>query len=140
MNSCCKSTNGARQSAAPEQTETTANQTVRSERVFRPTVDIIETVDQFTLVADVPGGDAQHVDASFEDGVLTIRAGVPARHPEDTRWLVREYGVGAWERTFRIGEGVDPSRIAAVCKDGVLTLTLPKAEHVRARKIEVRNN
>lgn len=138
MNSCCKTTNGSCETAPAAMSE--AVRTVRPARTFTPTVDIVESTDRFTLTADVPGADASGVEAHFEDGVLTIRAAVPPRQPESTRWLVREYGVGAWERTFRIGEGIDANRIEAVCRDGVLTLTLPKSESLRPRKIEVRSN
>lgn len=138
MNSCCQTSSGSCQTTPKSQAA--ESRTVRPERTFTPTVDIVETPDRYTLTADVPGADASQIEASFEDGILTIRAGVPARHTEGTRWLVREYGVGTWERTFRIGEGIDASRIAAVCANGTLTLTLPKAEHARAHKIQVRNN
>ncbi len=138
MNSCCQSTDGSCGSFAPETAG--AARSVRPARSFTPTVDIVETTDRYTLTADVPGADASQIAAHFEDGALTLRAPVSPRQPEGTRWLVREYGVGAWERTFRIGEGIDASRIEAVCRDGVLTLTLPKAESLRPRKIEVRNN
>lgn len=138
MNSCCNTITGSTE--AVKRNEMNPTRTVRPERVFQPAVDIVESADRFTLTADVPGADSRSVDAHFEDGVLTLRAGVGPRQPEGTRWLVREYGVGAWERTFRIGEGIDAERIEAVCKDGVLTLTLPKAESARPRKIEVRAN
>lgn len=138
MNSCCNTTNSSCETVATTTPQTT--RTVRPARSFTPTVDIVEATDRFTLTADVPGADAGGVDAHFEDGVLTIRAAVSPRQGEGTRWLVREYGVGAWERTFRIGEGIDAARIEAACRDGVLTLTLPKSESLRPRKIEVRSN
>ncbi len=138
MNSCCNTITGSNDAATRK--EINATRTVRPERVFQPAVDIVESADRFTLTADVPGADSRSIEAHFEDGVLTLRAGVSPRQPEGTRWLVREYGVGAWERTFRIGEGIDAERIEAICRDGVLTLTLPKAESARPRKIEVRGS
>ena len=138
MNSCCQTTSGSCETVS--QTQANGASAVRASRTFTPTVDIVETTDRFTLIADVPGTDAHAIEANFEDGVLKLRAGVAPRQADGTRWLVREYGVGAWERSFRIGEGIDASRIEAACKNGVLTLTLPKAESLRPRKIEVRNN
>ncbi len=136
-NNCCQSTNGAHRTLT-HTTEPPAAAGVRGERTFEPRADIIENAEGFTVVADVPGASAEQIEASLEDGVLTLRAPIQPRQPEGTRWLIREYGVGAWERSFRVGEGVDASRISAVCRDGVLTLSVPKAEHARPRKIEVR--
>ena len=115
--------------AAETPTQTTA--------VYRPDIDIRETPGEFLVIADVPGATPESIDLSFEQGVLTLRAGVLPRDPTGATRVVREYGMGSYERSFRIGEGVDASRIAAELKDGVLTLHLPKAEAAMARKIKV---
>jgi HSP20 family protein len=52
--------------------------------------------------------------------------------------MLREYPVGGFERTFRVGEGVDATRIDASLEGGVLTITLPKAEAAKPRKINIR--
>ncbi len=62
-----------------------------------------------------------------------------ARQSEQTRYLLREYGVGDFYRTFRVGEQVDASRIAAEFVDGVLTLHLPKVDAAKPRKIAVQS-
>lgn len=110
----------------------------RAKEVFKPAIDIHETAEGFTVQADVPGVREQDVDVRFEEGTLTIRASVGSREQAGRRALVQEYGVGDFERSFRIGEGVDVERISAEIKDGVLTLRLPKAERIKPRKIEVR--
>ena len=110
----------------------------RATTVFRPEVDIYETGDEYVLTADVPGARPDTIDLNVENGVLTLRAGVPERTPGEARTILREYGVGAYERSFRIGEGIDTERIAAELKNGVLTLRLPKAETTRSRKIAVK--
>ncbi len=110
----------------------------RAATVFCPEVDIYETGDEYVLTADVPGARPDTIDLNVENGVLTLRAGAPDRTPGESRTVLREYGVGAYERTFRIGEGIDTERIGAELKNGVLTLRLPKAETTRSRKIEVK--
>ncbi len=109
----------------------------RSGRTFRPHVDIHEEGDELVLVADMPGVKADDVDIRFEDGVLTIHGPVPERGPENCQFLLFEYGMGDYYRTFRVSEQVDASRIRAEYADGVLTLHLPKTESAKPRKIEV---
>jgi HSP20 family protein len=107
-------------------------------RVFRPSVDILELADELLIFANVPGAVANEIDVQFEGGQLTVRAPVAARQSAETNYLLREYGVGEFFRTFRVGEQVDASRITAEYTDGVLKLHLPKAEAAKQRKIEVK--
>ena len=104
---------------------------------FRPNVDIQERAEELLVVADVPGAKSDSIDLHFEDGMLTIHAKVPPRQDHDHRYLLREYGVGDYYRTFRVSEAVDATKITAEYADGVLTLHLPKAEAVKPRKIQV---
>jgi HSP20 family protein len=113
-------------------------ETTRSGPCYRPSVDIVEKQDELLLVADMPGTRGEEVDIRYEDGQLSIRAPVLQRQAEDVRFLLREYGVGDYFRTFRVSEQIDASRIAAVFADGVLTLHLPKVEAVKPRKIAVK--
>ncbi|HEY4308498.1 MAG TPA: Hsp20/alpha crystallin family protein [Pirellulales bacterium] len=107
-------------------------------RVFRPSVDILELADELLIFANVPGAVANQIDVQFEGGQLTVRAPVAARQTGETNYLLREYGVGEFLRTFRVGEQIDGSRITAEYTDGVLKLHLPKAEAAKQRKIEVK--
>ncbi len=123
-------------------TKPTANEPSQAEQTrsgyfFRPNVDIVERPDELLMAADVPGASPDHVDIRFEDGMLTIHAQVPARN-ENVDFLVQEYGVGDYYRTFRVAETIDASKISAEYADGVLTLHLPKAEAAKPRKISVK--
>jgi HSP20 family protein len=126
--------------AATLEKETTRSdvQTTRSRRFYRPTVDILELPNELLVVANVPGATSGEIDVHFEDGQLTVRAPVRERQPEGTRYLLREYGVGEFFRTFRVSEQIDASRIEAEYADGVLRLHLPKVEAVKPRKIVVK--
>jgi len=106
---------------------------------YLPNVDILETKDELLLVADLPGVTAGEIDIHFEDGQLSVSAPAKTRQAEGTRYLLREYGVGDFHRTFRVSEQIDASRIAAEFTDGVLTLHLPKVEAVKPRKISVQS-
>jgi HSP20 family molecular chaperone IbpA len=116
--------------------ETEAEHT-RSGSFYRPLVDIIERPKELVVVADMPGVKSGEIDIQFEDGSLTIRGPVVERRPEHGSSLLEEYGVGEFQRTFRVGESIDASRIAAEYSNGVLRLTLPKADAVLPRKIKV---
>ena len=112
----------------------------RTGTIYRPLVDIVECSDELTLLADVPGAAAGDVDVKFEDGLLTIHARVHPRYDESARFLRAEYGVGDYDRTFQIGETIDPSKISAEYREGVLTLHLPKTEATKPRKIHVQTS
>lgn len=110
----------------------------RSGRYYRPAVDILESAEELTVVADVPGAKAESIDVRFEDGALSIHARVPPRREEDAEYLLHEYGVGDFWRTFRVSEAIDAAKISAEYAEGVLTLHLPKAEAIKPRKITVK--
>ena len=108
----------------------------RAECCFRPAVDILESDEELLLHADVPGAASDGIDVQFEDGLLTVYAKTTPRH-EDVEFLVREYGIGDYYRTFRVHEAVDAERISAQLADGVLTVRLPKAAAAKPRKIAI---
>ncbi len=108
-----------------------------AQQVFRPHVDIVEVADALTIVADLPGAQADTIDIHFEDGLLTLQGRVAPRYPAEGKVLLREYGVGSFFRTFRVSEQVDAQAISAEYRDGVLRVTLPKAEAAKPRKIAV---
>jgi HSP20 family protein len=108
----------------------------RAGLVYSPAVDILRTEDALTLVADLPGVKKADLEIGIEDGVLAISApvaDVEARHKP----VYREYGVGGYVRRFALSDKIDQARISAELEDGVLTVTLPKAERLKPRKIEV---
>jgi HSP20 family protein len=105
---------------------------------YRPNVDILEKADELVVLADVPGACGEDIEVDFEDGSLTIHAKVKPRQDESTDYLVREYGVGDYYRTFQVSEAIDAAQITAEYADGLLTLHLPKAESTKPRKIDVK--
>jgi HSP20 family protein len=106
---------------------------------FEPPVDIYETEEAITVQADIPGAEPDDIQTDLKENLLTIS--VPVK-PVDPRWkpLHQEYEIGNYMRQFRIGQQIDQSKITAQYKDGVLTLTLPKAESAKPRKIKIQTN
>jgi HSP20 family molecular chaperone IbpA len=106
---------------------------------YEPAIDVLETEDETIIMADVPGAKAEDLDISFEDGLLTLHAHVRQRPHEDRSEIVHEFGVGDFDRQLQLAIPVDPERIRAELGLGTLTLHLPKPEHVKPRRIPVRN-
>lgn len=113
----------------------------RDRRTYAPNVDIIETADEFLVLADMPGVAPDAIDIQYEQGVLTMHGRVdPRQDEENTSYLLYEYGVGDFYRSFRLGEGIDAEKIEARLKDGVMELHLPKSEASKPRKIRVKTS
>jgi HSP20 family protein len=106
--------------------------------VYTPPVDIIERPDGLVMLLDMPGVESKDIDIQYENGLLTVHGKVQSREPENASWLVHEYGTGDYHRSFTVGEGIDTGKIEAELKDGVMRLSLPKAESLKPRKIEVK--
>jgi len=105
-------------------------------RYIAPPVDIFETEDALTVIADLPGVDKDGVDIRVEDGILTIK-GKANYHPK-TSILREEFNLQGYYRQFQLSDEVDQEKISAESKNGVLTITLPKAEKSKPRQIKVK--
>ena len=110
-------------------------ETREQERYITPPVDIYETKDGLTVVADLPGVPQQGLDVRVADGVLTIQA--RTEHVAPGNPVEREYQLLNFYRQFELPEEIDAERIGAELKHGVLTLKLPKKEKAKPRRIEV---
>ena len=104
---------------------------------YSPGVDIYETAGSFVFHADLPGVKAEDVEINCDDGEIGIRGRVRPRQPETQQFVWREYGVGDFYRSFTISAPIQVEAIKAELKNGVLTLTVPKAEAAKTRKIPV---
>ena len=120
------------QDTAPPTREETRSQ----ERYITPPVDIYETADGLVVKADLPGVSKESLDVRVENSLLTIRGQTAHAAPGDP--IYREYGLVNFFRQFELNERVDQSKISADLKHGVLTLTLPKTEEAKPRKVEVK--
>jgi len=107
-------------------------------RLNQAPVNIYETDKELTLFAEMPGVKPDGVDLRYENGELVLHGRLAPREARDRRPLLREYEEGDFHRTFSIHESIDAGRIEAECKDGVLTVHLPKVEAVRPRQIAVK--
>ncbi len=110
----------------------------RDRKVFAPAVDIYETNEAIILLAEMPGVDEKTIDVTLDNDVLTLRGQVNYDIPEGYELVYNEYDLGDYERSFTVNEYIDVDKIEAEYHNGVLTVTLPKAEPVKAKKVQVK--
>ena len=108
-----------------------------NEPVYVPRVDVREGAEGFVVAADMPGIDEKSVEATVQNRVLTIEGWTKAEKPQGHEELGREFGAGRFRRDFTLPDAVDPDRIQARVKNGVLTVSIPKKDEVKVRKIQV---
>ena len=104
---------------------------------LRPAVDIFENGHTITLLANLPGVSDESLAIEVEDTTLTIEGEFGIEMPDEMRPLHADVRATRYRRAFTLSNELDTSAIQASLKDGLLTLTIPKREEVRSRKIEV---
>jgi len=108
---------------------------------FSPAVDIHETKDQVSLVFELPGMDKKDIKVWVENNILTVSGERNLRREEkETDYLRSEIVDGSFSRSFTLPESIDVSKISADYKDGLLTVTLARAEEAKPKEIEVKVN
>jgi HSP20 family protein len=112
-------------------------------RVWVPALDVAERHDAYLVLVELPGVAPEQVDITFEQNVLTIRGNKPAAFDAQSEGELRVFAServnGGFERSIRLPEFVDAERIDAEFKNGLLTVTVPKAQAAQARKISIRS-
>ncbi len=105
---------------------------------FTPRVDNCETDKELTLFAEMPGVKPEDVNLRYENGELLLHGRVQPRQAVKTL-LLQEYEEGDFYRAFAIHESIDAGGISAECKNGMITVHLPKVEAVQPRQIVVKS-
>jgi HSP20 family protein len=119
-----------------EKTENREEPTIRA-RVFAPAADIYETADTLTVNLEMPGVEKANVDIRVEGDVLNVEGRIDLSKYQGLQPLYTEYNIGHYSRSFRLSNKVDQTRIGAELNNGVLSLTLPKVEEAKPRKIQL---
>ncbi|HEY8356908.1 MAG TPA: Hsp20/alpha crystallin family protein [Ramlibacter sp.] len=103
-----------------------------------PPVDVFETEASITLLADLPGVPKDGLTLRVDGDTLLLEATAAPTGPDGMELVYGEAQSAAYRRQFTLSRELDTSRIEAQLRDGVLRLTIPKAEEARPRRIEVR--
>jgi HSP20 family protein len=106
---------------------------------WAPAFDISENEKEYVITAELPGIDIKDVDITLSEGVLSVKGEKKQEKEdkgEDYHRIERRYG--SFHRSFRMPGRVETDKVDANYKDGILKLTLPKAEGSQTKKIEVK--
>ncbi len=101
-------------------------------------LDVVRKGDDTVIRASVPGIKPEDIQVSIEDNVLTIRGHTAEEHQDgDGTFLMRERRSGSFHRALRLPESVDVDKVQPHYLNGVLTITVPKAEAKKAKQLQV---
>ena len=104
-----------------------------------PAFDIYENDKNYVLKAEIPGINSKELDVTLTDGLLTVKGEKRKESEERGETYHRiERRYGAFERSFHVPDSIQADRVGAEYRDGILTLTLPKVERRRVKKIDVK--
>jgi len=101
-------------------------------------LDVVENKDEFLVKASLPGINPDDLEITFTDNTLTIKGSTKSEvESKDARYHLRERRYGSFARSITLGSRIQGDAIQANYENGVLTLTLPKAEEVKAKRIQI---
>lgn len=104
-------------------------------------LDVSEGDDAYIVRASIPGVKPEELEISVQNNMLTIQGETKSEEEhQDDRWHLRERRFGKFQRSIGLPSNVDPDQIDATYENGVLTLTLPKSEEAKPRRISVQSN
>ncbi len=104
---------------------------------WTPALDLYQTNDDVVAVVELPGMRKEDIELSLQDGMLTISGERKTETPDADKTARSERFVGKFRRSISLPTRVDANKVTAVYKDGMLTVTLPKAEEVKPKQIQV---
>ena len=107
---------------------------------FSPDVEVREDENAYTILAELPGVARKDVHVTLKEGVLTLSGEkkLEAEEKAKGRYHVVERSYGSFQRSFRLGSLVSEDKVEARFKDGVLSVTVPKAAEAKPREIVVK--
>jgi len=104
---------------------------------WTPALDLYQSNDNVVAVAELPGMRKEDIEISLHEGMLTISGERSHERDPDEKAERSERYVGKFRRSVTLPARVDASKVNATYKDGILTVTLPKAEEAKPRQIQV---
>jgi len=104
-----------------------------------PAIDVAENENEFVVKAEVPGCKADDIDISVHGNILTVSGEKKEEEEKKEKGYYHvERSYGSFRRDLSLGGDINPDEIKASCKDGVLTVTLPKSEKAKPVKVKIK--
>src|SRR3712207_2568022 len=103
-------------------------------------VNVWETGEGYHAALLAPGLDESSINVTVHDDTLAIEGELRVQAPEGAKAVWQEFGPSKFRRSLRLGASVDPARVEAIYRNGLLLVTMPKAEHAKPRQIQVQVN
>ena len=100
-------------------------------------VNVWETSEGYQAALLAPGLDEQSINVTVHDDTLAIEGELKFSVPEGAKPIWQEFGPSKFRRSLRLGTAVDPARVEAMYRNGLLLVTMPKAEHAKPRQVQV---
>ena len=105
---------------------------------WAPPCNAYEDEQGFHVEVALPGLDRRDIEIVFEDGILMVKGERKGENSENARrYFAQEIGWGAFSRSLRLPTYVDPDKVSASYKDGILTMAVSKREEAKLRRIEI---
>lgn len=104
---------------------------------WSPSLDLYQTTDNVVAVLELPGMRKEDIEISLHDGTLTIAGERKSSSSNGEKAERTERYVGSFRRSITLPARVDANKVSATYRDGILTVTLPKAEEAKPKRIEV---
>ncbi|MFH0845754.1 MAG: Hsp20/alpha crystallin family protein [Pseudomonadota bacterium] len=109
-----------------------------AETIWAPALDVKETKENLVINAELPGLGPKDIEVSISGDLLTLKGEKKQeREEKEESYHLVERRYGAFSRSIRLAAEVDPQKIKAIHKDGVLTITLPKSEKAKEKQIKI---
>ena len=113
------------------------NELLKTQNSISPVVDIFETVNDYILIANLPGVERSNIQVKLDDKSLIVFGKINFEEAVNRKYILNEKEIGNYFRSFKISDSIDKEKINARYDNGQLIVTLPKHDKVKPRKIDI---
>jgi HSP20 family protein len=110
---------------------------LEKEAVFSPSVNVFENLEEYILIADMPGVEKENIKIKLHKRELTIVGLINFDEAINRKYILREISIGNYYRKFNLSDWIDEDNINASYQNGQLQLILPKHEKIKPRDIQI---
>ena len=105
-----------------------------------PAIDIKESENEYTIIADLPGFDKSNINLSIDEGYLTIKANEEKVNDSNGRYMLKERSMRNYSRTFSLPDNALDSKVSAKYSNGILNITIPKSKEINKNVKQIKIN